>query len=62
MFEVHAEAISSMLDTTIIPPDATCIMRARQLRDRLDALIASAEAEFDAAEGWREHGFGSFSS
>jgi hypothetical protein len=62
MFEVHAEAISSMLDTTIIPPDANCIMRARQLRDRLDALIASAEAEFDATEGWREHGFGSLSS
>ena len=62
MFEVHAEAISSMLDTTIIPPDASCIMRARQLRDRLDALIASAEAEFDATEGWREHGFGSLSS
>ena len=62
MFEVHAEAISSMLDTTIIPPDAASIVRARRLRDRLDALIAAAEAEFDAAEAWREQGAGSLAS
>lgn len=62
MFEVHADAISSMLDTTVIPPDAGSIVRARRIRDRLDALIATAESQFDAAQGWREHGFGSLNS
>ena len=57
-----SDALAAAVDDVVVAATGEGIAEARRIRDRLDALIAAAEAEYSKSGGYEADGYGTMAS